>query len=207
MNIKNEGFIENKTYRLLYPAIILELANINNDSSLIDKLNNSDKIAVSLKDINLDSEEYKYCLFILIAVQRNQYGIANLLSYIKKKEFFVTDYIFEENKHMIVLRIPKSLHNAVDMFLESKYSLMYTKEQINTYFAQIENTKNNLFIDLINKKRKESFYILTKAPEYVKIFTDKVNQRFGTYVEEKYFRDCELEYPIKESEEFFNYNV
>ena len=57
----------------------------------------------------------------------------------------------------------------------------------------------------VNEKISITRKILQKDSSYLKNFVEIVNKDFETNVTEKDFKDAELDYPPKLSEEMFNY--
>jgi hypothetical protein len=116
--------------------------------------------------------------------------------YLKNSEDYIHDYQFDVNLinprlHMFVFRLPQEFELAYYCFLEGKYSIMYTKNQI-----------DNLFKDSIERE------ILLKEISAQKRFKKTLSTTFN--IPEHHLRnilgDREYELPLINKEEIFNYN-
>ena len=142
MKIQNGRLYENKTSKYLYPSLRVY------KSELTEWLRSFPKLAVGINDYNFRRED---SLFILIDTTFNSGSLAFnesnkqrfdiFLKWLPSKSYYVADYLFDSaNKHMIVLKFPKSYPNAMAKFKEGCYSQMYTKEEIDVGAV----TQNNL---------------------------------------------------------------
>lgn len=212
MQIQSGKLYENRTWNYLYPC----LKYYGND--LMDKLSSFFKLAVGVGDVNRTEEGN--CIYILVdtdlplmsETQREDYKrkFAKFLDWLSYKDYYVTDYVFEDidksDKHMVVLRLPKIYDITYVNFVKGNYSVMYSPKVINDYFKYI-NIQNKEVEVKRNQKLKEIRQVLTKDKNYVSTFVAKVNKDFATDVSTKHFMDAELDYPPKKEEEIFNYEV
>lgn len=198
----------NKTIKYISKCIKYHSKQLKN------KLNELSILAVGIGDNLLSEEigkEYKYHLFVLIdtnGVMINNKYVSKIISkknfdkflkWFRKQPFCESDYIFDDildgHMHMIVIKIPDNCKSAMDKFRESKYSEMYTPEQIKKLFKQ--NIRGSGTMNPV-------FQVLTKDKKYRIVFQNTINRDFGTDV--MIDEDIELDYPIKEEDEYFNYN-
>ena len=77
------------------------------------------------------------------------------------------------------------------MFVQSKYSKMYNKSQLEFLFS--------------NVTRKNEYDVFTRTTEKVKEFVKEINTQFKTDVTPSDVVDAELETPLVKEEEIFNY--
>lgn len=123
----------------------------------------------------------------------------NFLRYFRASEYFFDDYPFEHkspNLHCLVIKLPDKWEYAYKEFLNSRYSKMYTPEDLAECKIQKNNSKGYL---------SPTYAVLTKAPEYRDIFCQKLNEHYGTNIEFDYDDDREFDLPILKHEEILNY--
>lgn len=108
-----------------------------------------------------------------IDVNKGKSCFQDFLSYVRNTSFYVDDYWFNKNQHCIVFSLSKFSH-SYQMFLKSRYSLMYTPEQI----KQLQIPAK------IKKKNKEYdggvYTVLTKGKSGKTFLKSIVEERFGT---------------------------
>lgn len=192
IELDEERIFVNKTSRFLLPC----LRGYGED--FVKRFNSFYKYAVGISDsywYGVTKDRGRY-IFILCNTGKNIYQIHNFLHWIKKKPFFVESYcpdaaIKTSNKLMIVLEIPERFNNAYDMFVQGKFSQMFTEEE-----------KELLFLD----KNLESYQILSRSIDYMESFVNKLNSEFETSIKVKDFDEIppEMEIPLKSVEEIFN---
>jgi len=211
MQIQSGKLYENRTWKYLYPCLKYY------GTELIDYLGNFFKLAVGIGDSNVTTEGN--CIFILIDtnirlvtegdVASYKRRFSKFLDWIKYQDYYVTDYVFtgldRTEKHMVVLKLPEVHNNTYLSFIRGKYSDMYSKEDIDTYFNILPNKVNNPNVTIRNERVKQVKSILKKDKELVPVFVEKVNREFRTTVTVEDFKDAELDFPINLSEEIFNY--
>lgn len=192
MDIKIGHLYRNKTFTYLVPCLS------EYGETFRAKLNSIFNLAFGIHDCILDGTIFeKQRLFYILCDKLYQPAkFQNFLNYIKAKEYFVTDYAFDDmehgRKHMVVIKCPEGMSYAYDMFNESKYSLMYLDSQIDSLFT------NEQIRDILKRKK-------TLAGK----FAIKVNSLYNTSLTAKDIieEDMELDLPLKEEEEFFNYKA
>jgi hypothetical protein len=194
MQIEIGKLYVNRTVKYLIPALSYY------GSTLKTKLNLVFKLAFGVHDCLIEGThlEGQKNIFILVDKLVRPDLYQNFIDWIKHQEYYVTDYaydsILEHNsrKQMLVLAFPPELADAYDKFLLGKYSLMYTKNEVETFFG--EETK------------AIARHVLRKT-YYAKIeFKRLVKETFGTVLEEQDFLVGSWEYdlPPNKEEEFFN---
>lgn len=119
------------------------------------------------------------------------------LKYARNYTHYVDDYYFNgimSPLHCIVFNVPVKYQGAVKHLKDSKYSLMYSDEDL-----------RNLKIKVNDKtgRKSKKYGVLKKTPEYKLIFEEKLNELFNTNI--KIEDDRELEFPFKEEFEILNY--
>ncbi len=138
-----------------------------------------------------DLHDCKYNLFLLITNK----DIQEFLDYFRKSPYYTDDYKFDDKHHILVIQISKKFYKAYDNFLKSQYSEMYELKEVRSMVKQF-----------IGGKPNPTFYILVKDDRYEKVFRNILIETFNL---EKDFKidvsDREWDFPIKLSEEIFNY--
>jgi len=194
MQIEIGKLYTNKTVKYLVPALNYY------GPTLKTKLNLVFKLAFGVYDSLLEGTylEGQKNIFILVDKYVRPDLYQNFIDWVKHQEYYITDYaydsILEHNsrKQMIVLAFPPTLADAYDKFLLGKYSLMYTKTEIQTFFGE--------------DNKALARHVLTKT-HYAKLeFIVKVKETFGTVLEQQDFLEGSWEYdlPPNSEEEFFN---
>lgn len=133
------------------------------------------------------NEDNKYKLFILIDI----YGVydnkalehvnkdkwlkfnSRFIKAARRNKYYLDDYIWDLrlNYHVLVFKIPDEYKNAYDNFLADKFSEMYTLEQIQK-------------LDIRKKKNLFTYEVLTKDPEFKSQVIERINNLYGTNLEE-----------------------
>lgn len=192
IELDEERIFDNKTSRFLLPCLR------GYGEEFVKKFNTFYKYAVGVSDsywYDVTKKKGRF-IFILCNSSKNQYQLHNFTFWVKKMPYFVESYcpdpdIQFSNKLMIVLEIPGRFHKAYDMFIQGRYSEMFTKEELDA-----------LFLD----KNLETYQILSRSIEYMPKFVSKVNLEFKAKISEGDFSEVppELELPLKSLEEIFN---
>ena len=136
----------NRTVKYLVPGLSFY------GPTLKTKLNLVFKLAFGIHDTLLDGShlEGQKNIFILVDKLVRPDLFQNFMDWVKHQEYYVTDYTYDaimeshSRKHMVVLAYPPSMGDSYDKFLLGKYSKMYTKKEILTYFSEenkVEATK------------------------------------------------------------------
>lgn len=194
MQIEIGKLYKNRTLMFLVPALNYY------GPTLKTKLNLVFKLAFGIHDSLVEGSylQGQKNIYILVDKLVRPDLFQNFMSWIKHQEYYVTDYVYDsilENnsrKQMIVLAFPPELEDAYDKFLLGKYSLMYTKNEINTFFGE--------------ENKAAAKHILCKTAFAKNQFKLLVKETFGTILEEQDFLVGSWEYdlPPNSEEEIFN---
>jgi len=206
MQIQSGKLYENRTWKYLYPCLKYY------GEELTTKLSSFFKLGVGVNDYN--RRESGGCIYILIDTNIALASDADRLDYKRKfdkfldwisyKYYYVTDYVYDKDKHMVVLKIPNDYQTSYLQFIKGNYSQMYPNRIINDYFKYI-NISNKEIEDRQNKKMRVIRSVLQKNKEYVSTFVGVVNKKYNTEVTVEDFKDAELDFPPNREEEIFNY--
>jgi hypothetical protein len=167
--------------------------------TLKTKLNLVFKLAFGIHDTLLTGShlEGQKNIFILIDKLVRPDLFQNFMDWVKHQEYFVTDYVYDSilevhsRKHMIVLAYPPSMGDAYDKFLLGKYSKMYTKQEITSYFAE--------------EAKVETKQVLLKTVHAKYRFVSLIKATFNTQLEEQDFLVGSWEFDLPPNEEeYFN---
>ena len=194
MEIELGKLYMNRTLKYLVPALNYY------GPTLKTKLNLVFKLAFGVHDTLLEGSylEGQKNIFILVDKLVRPDLFQNFMDWVKHQEYFVIDYaydaIMEHNsrKHMIVLAFPRELEDAYDKFILGKYSLMYAKKEVESFFSGDNKVSAK---QVLNKT------LIAKAE-----FKSLVKKTFNTTLEEQDFLIGSWEYdlPPNKEEEFFN---
>ncbi len=194
MNIQIGQLYINRTVRYLVPGLGFY------GPTLKTKLNLVFKLAFGIHDTLLEGShlEGQKNIYILVDKLVRPELFQNFMDWVKHQEYYVTDYVYDsimENhsrKHMIVLAYPPSMGDAYDKFLLGKYSKMYTRQEITSYFAE--------------ESKIEIRQVLMKTVHAKHRFISSVKKAFDTLLEEQDFLtgSWEYDFPPNTEEEFFN---
>ena len=209
MQIQSGKLYENRTWKYLFPC----LKYYGND--LINYLTSFIKLGVGIGDDNVKTEGN--CIFILIEtnvplaseLDRNSYkrSFSKFLDWLRYQPYYMTDYVYEGldsgEKHMVVIKVPPIHDTTYVNFIQGNYSEMYKKEELNKYFNIMNNDANNLHVTARNERVHNSRLVLTKDSKYAPTFVNQINKEYGSNATLEDFKDAELDYPIKLTEEIF----
>lgn len=165
-------------------------------SEFTDKLNTVFKLAAGIGDTLHEKKETLPYIYLLCDAKYQPRNFERVLTWFKYHPEYVTDYPYDPDlkdvrRHMIVFRLPEKAHKAYDKFLDSKYSEMFTKEEVNIIFEP---------------ERRNITGVLLKKEKAFQNFVDITNQKYGTKVPaSEVSRNQEYDLPINLSEEIFNY--
>lgn len=201
MQIQSGKLYKNRTWKYLYPCLK------SYGSELTSRLSEFLKLAVGVKDYNVKIEDK--AIFILFDTNLKIYSqyelkkykakFSRFLEWLSYQEYFIKDYVFGDNQHMVVLKIPKRHYNSYSNFILGNYSKMYNLSDRKTYFKSINKNTSR------NTNMLETAKILNKDPIYLPTFLSKVNERFKTNVGKEHFLEAELDFPPDKKQEIFNY--
>lgn len=161
------------------------------------KINSIFNLAFGIHDTLLDGTpfETQRAIYMLCDKMFQPTKFDNFLNYVKNQEYYIIDYAFDDlengRKHMVVIRFPEKYSDVYDKFLESKYSKMYCKDEIEEFFPDNSEAKG----------------VIKQSNEMGNIFIEKVFRTFGTRLTLKDLKvgGMEYDFPLEKEEEFFNY--
>lgn len=187
MRIQLGTIYYNKTKKYLLPCL-KSYGNV-----FEEKIGNLFKLAIgigdfALIDIGIKLEEH---IFILIDTNLSRKSFISTLNWLKLQDYFGFEYAFDDlhlgHLHMVAIKIPADFKRTYDSFVESKYSDMYDYQSL-----------HNLFGD-----RESEMKVFCKDKDFQIEFVQKVNEEFNTNIDPITWSG-ELEFPIKQDEEYFN---
>lgn len=194
MDIQIGKLFINRTVKYLVPGLNFY------GSTLKTKLNLVFKLAFGVHDSLIEGShlEGQKNIYILVDKLVRPDLFQNFMDWVKHQEYFVTDYAYDaimeahSRKHMIVLAYPPTMGDSYEKFLLGKYSKMYTKKEITSFFAE--------------ESKKEVRQVIVKTIHAKIRFIALIKETFGTILEEQDFLTGYWEYdlPPNEEEEFFN---
>lgn len=190
MDIKIGHLYKNKTFTYLIPCLVLY------GETFRTKLNSIFNLGFGIHDCLLDGTtfENQRLIYILCDKLYQPAKFQNFLNYLKTKPYYVMDYAYDDiesgRKHMVVIRCPEQMNHAYDMFNESKYSLMYLDNQIDTFITGEQIRK-----------------VLKKDSSLADKFARELNSIYRTTLTSADVIDgkMELELPLTKEQEYFNY--
>jgi hypothetical protein len=194
MDIQIGKLFINRTVKYLVPGLNFY------GPTLKTKLNLVFKLAFGVHDSLIEGShlEGQKNIYILVDKLVRPDLFQNFMDWVKHQEYFVTDYAYDaimeahSRKHMIVLAYPPTMGDSYEKFLLGKYSKMYTKKEITSFFAE--------------ESKKEVRQVIVKTVHAKTRFITLIKETFGTILEEQDFLTGYWEYdlPPNEEEEFFN---
>jgi hypothetical protein len=194
MDIQLGRLYINRTVKYLVPGLNFY------GPTLKTKLNLVFKLAFGIHDSLIEGShlEGQKNIFILVDKLVRPDLFQNFMDWVKHQEYFVTDYAYDaimeahSRKHMIVLAYPPTMGDSYEKFLLGKYSKMYTKKEITSFFAE--------------ESKKEIRQVIVKTIHAKIRFIALIKETFGTILEEQDFLTDYWEYdlPPNQEEEFFN---
>lgn len=190
MKIELGTIYQNRTLRYLVPAF-----NLYGEVFKI-KFNTIFKVAFGIQDSLLEGSylEDQQNIYILIdkAVKNNLF--LSYMNWIKLQKYYVADYAYDnlENGrfHMLALAFPEHMSLSYSEFKKGNYSLMYSKDEVESLF-----------------KNEEVKAVLLKKDSAFSSYNKILKENFGTELSFEEFKSFNGEYdiPPKREEEYFNY--
>lgn len=187
VNYKTNEILQNRTRKYLLP-ILKEYGEI-----FKKKFNMIFKVSCGIGD-SIVKERGVNCenhIFILINTKISPKSFIDFITWIKQQSYYERDYIYgnlqNSNFHMVVLKIPEKFQKSLENFKKSKYSKMYSTEELNLHFH-----------NYIEEKK-----VLSKDTLYKEEFIKKINKEFETNIKDFDIEDYELDFPIDILEEIF----
>lgn len=193
MEIEIGKLYENNTWNYLVPC----LRYYGND--FLEKFNLVFKLAIGIGDKYLEGSvmEEGRNLYIMIDTMHRKEICEHFFNWIKYQSYYKGEYIPNTSKEslrkqIIILEVPKECHNAYDMFVQSRYSKMYTKDQL----------------DVLFNKPNQSYFkkVLQVHTDLHEPFIKEVNKTFGTNISSFSENIKEVKLPLIEKEEVFHSN-
>lgn len=208
MKITSGKLYRNKTWLYLFPCLKYYGDRLNY------YLKSFYKVGIGIGDTNyLNNNDSIFILFDLNTTINKKSDIPHtkaefedFLEWLRIQDFYETDYLYDISQnncmHMVVIKIPDIHLNSYSKFLAGKYSEMFTKREVNNYFAMLPiDSKAS---EIANIRIKDVRGVFNKSEERVSVFTELVNERFNTNIHPSAFEDAELDFPIEAHEEIFN---
>ena len=187
MKIRPGNIVHNKTKTYLLSTLIEYGEGFEERFSYLFKL----AIGVgdyALMDMGIFIEN---SIYILIDTKFSRKPFKDIMMWVKNQKYYQIDYPFDDihsgHLHMLVIKIPDRFKETVKEFHKGNYSKMYSNEDLYKFF----------------KNRPVPLSVLTKAPEKVKEFVNQINVLYNTDMLVDHW-DGEVDFPIKDEEEFFN---
>ena len=168
-------------------------------------------IAFTIGDYGHGSEKlepYIYMLFDVngekkygnyLSINKGRYIFHETLQYYQHHTSYVQDYCFDSNKtghlHVVVIKLP--FPEKFDLFLEGKYSKMYSEDELNKWFI-----KEFKITEIVKGKKKvlleknSQYQVLTHDTSYFPKFKEEIKNEFGTILSDE---DIHVEYDFKPS--------
>lgn len=179
---------KNQTWDYLYPCLT------EHGQDFAKKVNGLFKLAIGIHDTLLDGsvEVDRKCLFIMFDSNYRKESFHFFLQWLKNQPFYVLDYPIDPDirsgrKHMVVVTIPKKHWVSHDMFLQSRYSEMYTPEDVDRYFSG-----NPIIKNILNRTEGAKL-------DHIK----KIETEYGESIPLNKF-EGECDFPLKRNENIFN---
>lgn len=193
MKIEIGKLYENDTWNYLVPCLRYY------GDSFLEKFNLVFKLAIGIGDKYLEGSvmEEGRNLYIMIDTMYRKEVYEHFFNWVKYQPYYKGEYIPNTSKEslrkqIIILEVPEECHNAYDMFVQSRYSEMYTKEQL----------------DVLFNKPNQSYFkkVLQAHTDLHESFIKKVNKTFGTNISSFSGHIKEVKLPLIEKEEVFHSN-
>lgn len=162
----------------------------------VNRIESVFKLAIGIGDFIVNDLEIRLRnhIFILVDSKLSRKNFIRNLKWFKLQSYYAFDYPFDDihtgHLHMIVFRVPEDYRDTLMIFKEGIYSKMYVEEDLKKFF---------------NEKGK-AFKVMTKDNAQLDSFMSHLNTLYNTGIPNKEW-DGELDFPIKEKEEYFNSNL
>ncbi len=191
MNLISGNLYSNRTLSYLVPPLAIY------GSLFTSKINLLQKFAFGVFDNLLESTylQDQLNIYCLVSTSHRPNETENTLNWFKNQEYYVTDYAVGKTSRMLVISFPEKMADAYRNFLESKYSLMYTKEEIEKYFG--------------TSAQNDISQVLRKTTSATITHIQRVNMEYNTSITLgdiiKSGESYEVDFPWKKEEEIFNF--
>lgn len=189
----------NKTWKYLLPCLK------GHGKEFKQKFNKLFKLAAGIGDINLHNEDMlaERAIYVLVDNKYQPNYFDNFKDWIKLQDYYVTDYVCGDIRtsryHMFVLKVPKLYEDSYDEFINSRYSKMYSNEEITILYSTYAN-------DHVFKYWYEAKQVLQRKPEAFDRFKPKLQYNFGQDIDVSIedFEKGEFDFPIEKEKEYFD---
>ena len=152
--LKVNNVVKNRT--LFYLSKVFRLY----DSNLYGKIKRLKPIAIAIDDYFYNNDS-NTSLFVLISAKLD-------IDSIRDCKIFDTDYIFDDiidsKLRMLVFTFPDNYNKYFDKFKESRYSEMFTQEELEIIFPTVSDKNDYVYSILSNTEfRRKQFLRLTNT--------------------------------------------
>jgi hypothetical protein len=194
--VEKQEILPNKTRRFLLPCLK------EYGQEFLFRMNNVFKVAAGIGDMIIENNgvnKYEQHIFVLLDSTIASKYFEEFIIWIKEHHSYEDDYVFgdiqKSNLHMVVLRIPDKYQPSLEHFKRGKYSKMFSKDTIDTYFQATNSDR----------------MILIRDHSYKIAFTRRVNKLFnmtGEYrLKPEDWEPDEYELPPTREDEIFNHHI
>lgn len=191
MVIETGKIFTNKTWRFLVPCLR------GHGDEFVSKFNIIFKLAAGVHDTLLAGTKFveDKNIYLLVDKTINTDGFYEFSEWIRKQEYYVTDYCPEPNilkakQHMFVIAIPVPFHKAYEHFIKGEYSKMFSNKELKDLFSSFE--------------RRDDYQTLSRSVTARTKLITKVKTMFDTEISEEDLSNAEYELPLIREEEIFN---
>ena len=190
----------NKTRKYLFPIIK------QYGSDFTFRINELFKVGIGIGDIVVEKCGFKHekHLFILVDSKFQPYKFKRNLEKIRQHPAYEDDYVFghiiKSRFHMLVIKIPEQYLPTLQNFKESKFSKMYSQNDIKNLF-HFESRSGS------DRELYESAYkVLVHDNNYRIQFAKQIKDEFDVqdFTVNDISEDSEYDLPIRRIEEIFN---
>lgn len=190
MKIEFGKLFRNRTLEFLVPVLR------KHGQDFISKFNYyCFKLAYGIEDRNFKNKALlkdRRPIFILIDKDNNIELSNSFLDWIRKQDYYITDYSKKESSslHMIVLDTPLDYYDSYDKFMLGMYSKMYSKQDIEEIFRD---------------KNSKGYRVIVKDRGYLDTFLNQLKEEFDFVPQiedrQEYIEETELDFPYSLSVE------
>lgn len=151
-------------------------------------------LAIAIQDYGFNQKgdrEFKNELYYLIDVngqhvygkyvnsEKSRVDFMYVISWLRQQDFYIKDYAFDSGRngsqHIICLRLP---FDIINLFLEGRYSEMYSKEFIERFIKKTITVNSKEVINPV-------FGVLSHSKEYIPFYLEQLNFDYGTTLKQK----------------------
>ena len=182
-------YFVNKTWKFLIPTVK------SYGETFLAKYSPLWKLSAGIYDASFEGQHKdEKLIYILFDRLHKPALFDNIIEYFRFQQYYYMDYAFDDletgRMHMIVFKIAPEWYDAYDAFKKSEYSQMYNQKQIE-YLFHNSNT--------------DAMAILTRQPSAYERMILNIKTSFGTDVTKNDLMGAELDFPLENVKEIFNY--